>query len=622
MNFVEAAIALLEEAGKPLHVEQLCELAMERGLLDRPGTSPLRSMKGRLTTELHRGDESRLVKLEGDLWTLRDGVTATEAVAGDHAAKDVAESYEPDELEEEAAAFAEAGLAPTPAFDDDDDDDDIDDEEAEDLEEAEEDDDEHEDADAYLADELAISASEDDDDVEDGAAADRDFADDSVEAIESPPSEPAESIGPPSVEGGPEGRRRRRRRRRRRGRERGGFGTENGMTSGQPPSATAEHGGASADSVPEADDLEEDDFDETPDVELSPQTPEEEEFARVYAGELGGTTPVGQVAEYRDQRTSDEDRLLLPEIKADRRGHLRSRREERKSRRDRERAAREERRRERPAYASDQRETADRAGGPGAVATTAPRGLADLAYSALSSLNNGQAVNVNQLAQMMRKRNIVTGDPNILAPLLKAALVGDANARLERGLRPRVEYRGRGTFSARLPVLDEATRRAEAGLADAIARLEVSTRAALKARLPRLGQLGLERLVHLYLERTGWRDLDWIKRVGPSSYAIGKPAFREEAWLVGVRAGTEPVDRRGVGELRAGVEAKGLAGGLLFSPQDLSADARLEQSREGKPISAVCGEDFVSSLFTVGVGVVAATARVHYLDCDLLDELT
>src|SRR5262245_36694985 len=72
MNFVDAAVELLREADAPLHVEELCRLALERHLLDSPGANPLRSFKGRLTTELKRGEESRVVRVEDDLWTLSD----------------------------------------------------------------------------------------------------------------------------------------------------------------------------------------------------------------------------------------------------------------------------------------------------------------------------------------------------------------------------------------------------------------------------------------------------------------------------------------------------------------------------------------------------------------------
>src|ERR671912_68082 len=82
MNFVDAAVQLLREAASPLHVEELCRLALERDLLDSPGANPLRSFKGRLTTELKRGDESRVVRVEDDLWSLSDAGRDGGEVAG------------------------------------------------------------------------------------------------------------------------------------------------------------------------------------------------------------------------------------------------------------------------------------------------------------------------------------------------------------------------------------------------------------------------------------------------------------------------------------------------------------------------------------------------------------
>src|SRR6187401_3512544 len=84
MNFVDAAVSLLREAEAPLHVEDLCRLALERGLLDSPGANPLRSFKGRLTTELKRGDESRVVRVEDDLWSLSDAGREGGEAGGEH----------------------------------------------------------------------------------------------------------------------------------------------------------------------------------------------------------------------------------------------------------------------------------------------------------------------------------------------------------------------------------------------------------------------------------------------------------------------------------------------------------------------------------------------------------
>jgi hypothetical protein len=136
MNFVDAAVALLREADAPLHVEELCRLALERGLLDSPGANPLRSFKGRLTTELKRGDESRVARVEDDRWTLSE----TGREGGEPAAR--AEGEE--EGSGDDAHEAERYELVDPGEDEDDDDDELaaapdeedDDEEGDELAEA------------------------------------------------------------------------------------------------------------------------------------------------------------------------------------------------------------------------------------------------------------------------------------------------------------------------------------------------------------------------------------------------------------------------------------------------------------------------------------------------------
>jgi hypothetical protein len=112
MNFVDAAVALLREAEAPLHVEELCRLALERGLLDSPGANPLRSFKGRLTTELKRGDESRVMRVEDDVWWLsdagRDGA-APEAPAAEVAEE---EDLEPAAADEDSISVADEADEP------------------------------------------------------------------------------------------------------------------------------------------------------------------------------------------------------------------------------------------------------------------------------------------------------------------------------------------------------------------------------------------------------------------------------------------------------------------------------------------------------------------------------
>ena len=71
MTFIEAAVVLLREHGGPISVDQLCRMALDRKMLSRPGKDPLRSMKGRLTTEWKKGEASRVVRVGNGIWQAR-----------------------------------------------------------------------------------------------------------------------------------------------------------------------------------------------------------------------------------------------------------------------------------------------------------------------------------------------------------------------------------------------------------------------------------------------------------------------------------------------------------------------------------------------------------------------
>jgi hypothetical protein len=245
--------------------------------------------------------------------------------------------------------------------------------------------------------------------------------------------------------------------------------------------------------------------------------------------------------------------------------------------------------------------------------------LADQAYALLASSRSGRAINVKELAQGMQKRTTVVGDSSDFAPLVKSALLADITRRIRAGLRPRAAYRGKDLFAALHPNLDREARDADRALADAARRIEDSTRDGLVRCLASASPAALERVGHLFLEASGWRDVAWVKRVGLSSYATGVSPLTSDKWLVGIRGGKSPVDPRGVGELRAGVKAKDLTGGLLLSPRELGPEAWVELARGGKAISLMCGEPWITALIAAGVGVVTADVRVHYIDSELLD---
>jgi restriction endonuclease Mrr len=221
---------------------------------------------------------------------------------------------------------------------------------------------------------------------------------------------------------------------------------------------------------------------------------------------------------------------------------------------------------------------------------------------------------------MMRKRSLVTQDPEQLWPQLKAELLGDERSYRTLGLRPRIVYRGRDLFAPG-PVAMSATADAEAAMASALSKLAGATHRALAQRITHASPQGFERLIHAYLVAAGYRDIEWVKRVGGISYAAAQAPGLARTVLISARSGDQPIDRRGIGELRVGVEAKDLVAGILFAPRELSEDAEQELERAGRSISVICGEQLVAALIANGVGVVSAAAPVHYLDDQLLDEL-
>jgi len=246
--------------------------------------------------------------------------------------------------------------------------------------------------------------------------------------------------------------------------------------------------------------------------------------------------------------------------------------------------------------------------------------LGDAAATVFAQLRNGQPLPVRQLAAMMRKRNLIESDPEQLWPQLKAELLGDERSYRTLGLRPRIVYRGRDLFAPG-PVAMSQTAEAEANIAAALSRLAGATHRALAARIAKASGAGFERLIHAYLVAAGYRDIAWVKRVGGISYASAVAPGIARTVLISARSGDQPIDRRGIGELRVGVEAKDLVAGILFSARELSEDAERELERAGRSISVICGDQLIAALISAGVGVVSAAAPLHYVDDQLLDEL-
>ena len=403
------------------------------------------------------------------------------------------------------------------------------------------------------------------------------------------------------------------------------------------------------------------------DGDLPEMTPEEQELQAIYGDDLA--MPATAHAEYSDKKTADEDRPMMPEINArdERKAQWQNRRDGRRSRREDREQQRQQRREQRggsgaPGGGEQRPPQQQHAGGGGEHRHAGGGGggngeqrqfqfqprpeqqprplqppvqvmggeddplarvgtpLGDAAATVFAQLRNGQPLPVRQLAAMMRKRNLVEIDPDQLAPQLKAELLGDERSYRTLGLRPRIVYRGRDLFAPG-PVSMSQTAEAEAGMASALSRLAGATHRALAQRIMKASAAGFERLIHAYLVAAGYKDVSWVKRLGGISYASATAPGIGRTVLISARSGSEPIDRRGIGELRVGVEAKNLVAGILFSAPELSEDAEKELERAGRSISVVCGDQLVAALIATGVGVVSSAAPLHFVDDQLLDEL-
>lgn len=395
--------------------------------------------------------------------------------------------------------------------------------------------------------------------------------------------------------------RRRRRRRRRRG---GGNGVPERELDAAPEEVDDGEGDEAEDQDDEAEDEDEDDPGSQRRA-IEPQTPEELELAELYAGESEVASAADR-SEYSDELSADEDRPMLPAIKAERRG-----RRGRDGRRDRGRGR--DRDRDRRPRNRDRDRDRDTEGDEGRRAESAVA-ASDLIGQVVEVMTDSseRSMQWSQLAATLRKRAGRSESTEDLASMLRRAVLLEETSAARLQIAPRVLCRGRDRVSL--------GSRDGSDLHAALSRREDEVRVALTHRLSGLSDKKLEVIAEVYLVRSGYRDINWVKRVSPSSYAaVVDPGG--ETVLVGARAGGTPVDRRGVGELRAGVVAKDLRAGLLLAPQPLSDAAREELAKDGPPIVALCGPPFISALIDSGIGVATRSFTVRSLDDSLFERL-
>ena len=150
------------------------------------------------------------------------------------------------------------------------------------------------------------------------------------------------------------------------------------------------------------------------------------------------------------------------------------------------------------------------------------------------------------------------------------------------------------------------------------------TRLALLRRLQRLAAPAFESLMRVFAGRIGVGNVEFVKRGDGVCYFGGERlrGGQKRRVLIGIRPGDAEVGRRAVGELRAGLKARGFDEGLLLAGgssnaealEELSATAGAVEMYEGRALAARCASE--------GIGVVRRNMPVDVLDVELFVDVT
>jgi len=276
--------------------------------------------------------------------------------------------------------------------------------------------------------------------------------------------------------------------------------------------------------------------------------------------------------------------------------------------------------------------------GSGAAATEAPRpsagaaapleragdkgNLIDVVLEILRG-SDGRPMHVRAMADVALKRNLVSGGHGDVVRQLRAALVREQRDREADGLRARVRSLGGGHFAPADRKLDAELAPLERDLAHASQKLRDATRAAVRRRIQRLSPPAFEALCRALLDKLGVTGVELVRRGDGVAYWGGQrqAGVATVKTLVGMRPGDQELGRRAVGELRAGLSAKGFDEGLLLAAGRLNAEA-LGELKNGAGVSAHDAESLAAQCLKHGLGVRRVQMPIDYLDLELFSELT
>jgi hypothetical protein len=247
----------------------------------------------------------------------------------------------------------------------------------------------------------------------------------------------------------------------------------------------------------------------------------------------------------------------------------------------------------------------------------------DAALEILRGQAPGRGVHVRQIADGATRRRLVHGEPNEAWRVMRTALAAEPRERLRAGLRPRVRAAGAGLYALARRPPDAELERAEQVFGEARRALRERTAAALERRIAELPASAFEALARVLLQREGFGPATFVKRVEGTIYveALRGRGPRSSKCLAGFRFGPSSAGRRAIGELRAGIRARGQDEGLLMLAGRLAEDAVAEWKQPGPPIEIADGPAMAETCIRHGVGIINAMVSVDFVDADFFADI-
>jgi hypothetical protein len=248
----------------------------------------------------------------------------------------------------------------------------------------------------------------------------------------------------------------------------------------------------------------------------------------------------------------------------------------------------------------------------------------DAAIEILKGQAPGRGVHVRQIADGAVRRRLIHGEPNEAWRVMRAGLATEQKERLRAGLRPRVRAAGSGLYSLARRPADMDLERAEYVFGEARRALRERTLASLEQRLVELTPAAFEAVARIILQREGFGPATFVKRVEGAIYleALRGRGSRPSRCLIGLRGGTNPAGRRGIGELRAGIRARNQDEGILLIAGRLTEDAVAEWRQAGPPVEVIDGAALADACARHGIGVINTMVSCDFVDADFFAEIS